>query len=218
MIRPRALIAVAGLALIGLALGLGFLLGERSVQMPAGPGPVDIGFSQDMSTHHSQAIEMADLVASNPDQAVSAMAGRIKAEQLEDLGRMQGFLALWDQPTIPTGPPMSWMDHSTHDTSMPGMTMPARFTGESAMPGLATQAQLARLRTLTGNAQAILFLQLMLRHHEGGIEMSDDAAHHAVLPAVTGLAARMSFDQQQENQILTQLLVACGVDPRIPPG
>ena len=85
------------------------------------------------------------------------------------------------------------------------------------MPGLATQDQLSRLRSLTGSSQAVLFLQLMLCHHQGGSEMSDYATQHAVLPGVRALAARMSFDQLQENQILAQLLIAHGVDPRTPP-
>lgn len=74
------------------------------------------------------------------------------------------------------------------------------------MPGMATQKELQSLRTLQGRDQKVLFLQLMLRHHQGGVTMADDAATHATIPQVRSLAARMSFDQQQENQIISQLL------------
>lgn len=222
MTRTRVLTTVVAIALLCAGIGLGFLAGARSVPAATPPGPVDIGFSQDMSTHHSQAITMTDIVASNPDPAVTAMATRIKTAQLEEIGRMQGFLTLWDQPAIPTGPPMSWMDHKVDDPSMPGMPMTDTATTDAAtldagMPGLATEDQLSRLRSLRGGAQGVLFLQLMLRHHQGGVLMSDYASRHAALPAVRALAARMSFDQQQENQILARLLLAHGVDPAEPP-
>jgi len=213
----RVLLVLSAIALLMIGLGVGYLAGQQSLPTAIQPGPVDIGFSQDMSTHHSQAIEMTDIVAANPDPGVTAMAARIRTTQLEEIGRMQGFLTLWGQSAIPTTSPMAWMNDAHAEHAMNGMPMLGTEMTGAAMPGLATQDQLSRLRSLTGNAQAVLFLQLMLRHHQGGVQMADYAAQHAVLPEVRALAAKMSFDQQQENQMLSQLLQSLGVDPQLPP-
>jgi uncharacterized protein (DUF305 family) len=216
-VRTGILLAAA-VVVTTLGVGLGFHLGQRTVTATAQPGPVDVGFSQDMSTHHAQAILMADIVAPNPDPAVTAVAARIKVAQLEEVGRMQGFLGVWERPALPVDPPMAWMGPATPGHSMRDMSTPGGPGVDSGMPGLATRDQLGRLRTLTGEDQAVLFLRLMLRHHEGGIEMSDYAARYAGMPVVRALAGRMSFDQQQEDQVLRQLLLARGSDPRLPPG
>ena len=88
---------------------------------------------------------------------------------------------------------------------MAGMALP---TGPTYMPGLATQHQLNRLGRLHGHAVDVLFLQLMIRHHEGGIEMARYAAAHARLPAVKALAIRMDFDESQEINTMEALLRA----------
>ena len=82
------------------------------------PGPVDVGFSRDMATHHLQGVEMANLVADHSqDPAVRGLAFDIAATQTNQVGRMQGWLALWGySPTGgdpwpgwgPTWPGMQW--------------------------------------------------------------------------------------------------------------
>ena len=57
------------------------------------------------------------------------------------------------------------------------------------MPGMASTEELSGLRAATGPQLDVLFLQLMLRHHEGGAGMLSYAAEHAELPQVRNLAA-----------------------------
>lgn len=87
-------------------------------------------------------------------------------------------------------------------------------TPTPAMPGMVSQEQLEELRKPDGDRQSVLFPQLMLRHHQGGIAMAEHAAHHAVLPQTQSLAGQMAFDQQHESQALGQLLLQHGIDPR----
>ena len=54
------------------------------------------------------------------------------------------------------------------------------------MPGMATEEELAELRGLTGTAFDVEFLRLMIRHHQGGLEMAEYAAEHADVAAVRG--------------------------------
>ena len=47
------------------------------------------------------------------------------------------------------------------------------------MPGMATEDELANLRALSGTAFDVEFLRLMIRHHQGGLDMAQYAAEHA---------------------------------------
>ena len=170
--------------------------GERhGLGLGAGRTFVDIGFSQDMIVHHEQAVLMAQIARNRTtDPKVAALAAGIEDSQLLDIGALRAYLALWQAPVLPSGPPMTWMaDHA----ATPGM---------SAMPGMATTDEINELRTAKGNALDVLFLQLMLRHHDGGLGMLDDAGQHASIEAVRALANRMAFDQRQESQTLAALL------------
>ena len=112
---------------------------------------------------------------------------------------MQEALTLWGAPPAPTGSLMGWM----------GMTM-APGTG---MPGSASQAQLDQLSELSGKALDVLFLQLMIRHHQSGVEMASYAASHASLAAIRSLANIMVVDQDQEIALMRTLLQLDGATP-----
>lgn len=199
--NPAVAVGAGFLALI-LGVGIGVALesgGDSSATSADAPGPVDIGFSQDMIVHHEQAVVMAQLVRGRTkDPKVAALANGIVDEQLLDIGAMRGYLALWRAPVLPSGPPMTWMapGHEHHTE------------GATAMPGMATTDELNALRTAKGNALDRMFLELMLRHHVGGLLMLSDAGEHAAVPAVRSLAARIAFHQQQETQTLNSLLAA----------
>jgi len=161
---------------------------------------VDIGFSQAMSVHHQQAVSMAHTVLERPGASpeVRALATTIQAAQLGEIGWMGGWLDLWNAPAIPPAAgPMYWM--TTNATYYCGLH-------HTAMPGLATQAQIDRLAAASGRGLDVLFLQLMLRHHEGGIEMALYATRYGHLPQVRALATRIVFDQSQEVTLMTRLL------------
>jgi uncharacterized protein (DUF305 family) len=173
-----AVIAVA-LLVLGGALAVGVGIGRT-------PAPtadsVDAGFARDMSTHHLQAVEMANLVAErSSDREVRQLAFDIAELQQNQSGRMQGWLSLWG--VLPSGGTvMSWMEGTEHaGHSMAGMA-------GGLMPGMATEEELAGLRALSGTEFDVRFLQLMIRHHQGGYDMAAYAAAHADVPAVRSLA------------------------------
>jgi uncharacterized protein (DUF305 family) len=108
------------------------------------------------------------------------------------------------------------------DTSMPGMSMPPITmsglpAGSTAMPGMASPAQLAQLDTLSGKAFDVLFLQLMIRHHEGGIAMAQYAQAHARLAAVRSAAQSMAYQQVEDIGNMRALLTAEGGKELTPP-
>jgi uncharacterized protein (DUF305 family) len=86
------------------------------------------------------------------------------------------------------------------------------------MPGMALPAELERLRTTGGVPFDVLFLQLILRHHQGGLPMARYAAEHAETPQVRNLAQQIAASQGAEAEYLTQLLAQRGAQPLPPPG
>jgi uncharacterized protein (DUF305 family) len=177
---------------------------------------VDVGFAQDMSVHHRQAVLMAGLARDrSTDPAIRLLAFDIETNQLEQIGQMQGWLSLWNAAALPTGRYMTWM---TGADPMPGMAgMAHGATGVATMPGMASPADLDRLRVASGAQFDMLFLQLMLRHHQGGAPMAQYAAQHGEIPQVRNLAEKMVISQGAESDYMTQLLAQRGAQPLPPP-
>jgi uncharacterized protein (DUF305 family) len=204
------LLVVIAVGLLLLGGGLAVVLGIGRAQAPATPtaDSVDAGFARDMSHHHVQAVEMADLAADRShDPAVRLIAFDIASTQNNQVGRMQGWLALWGLP-LSGGTPMSWMGGTM--PGMAGMTMGPAGNADTAMPGMASAAELTQLRSLSGRAFDVQFLRLMIRHHEGGRPMAQYGAAHAAIPAVRLLATTIAETQSAEVQTLTAMLTARG--------
>lgn len=78
--------------------------------------------------------------------------------------------------------------------------------GDIKMAGLASPADLTRLQRATGRDNEVLFLQLMTRHHQGGIEMAAYAVRHTTTTAVHQTAVAMIDEQSQEVVLMAYLL------------
>ncbi|MCW0215258.1 MAG: DUF305 domain-containing protein [Pseudonocardia sp.] len=212
-VRPFVIvIAAVALLLIGATGGL--LIGLPGSSTPATPAAdsVDVGFAQDMSVHHNQAVQMASWERDHTtDPALHQLAFDIESTQGQQIGRMQGWLAMWGAATSPVGGRyMAWMaDDPAGHAGMSSMSS----TGVAQMPGMASEEDLRALRAATGPQLDVLFLQLMLRHHEGGTSMLQYAVDHATVPEVRNLAAQMLTSQGSEAQYMKQLLAQRGASP-----
>jgi uncharacterized protein (DUF305 family) len=190
-------IAVAALVIAG---GAGWLLhgsGRPSSSTAVTANSVDAGFARDMSTHHTQAVTMAGYErdnTSNPELKV--LAFDIETSQEEQVGEMQGWLDSWGLSRQSALPEMGWMGHP--------------LAAGSLMPGMATPGQMTKLESLHGKALDILFLQLMIHHHQGGLPMARYAMMHAKKPYVRYLAGRMYSLQSAELQQMEQTLLQMG--------
>ncbi|SNR91793.1 Uncharacterized conserved protein, DUF305 family [Geodermatophilus saharensis] len=209
--RPRgrglraALLALIAVALVALGGGLAVGLGIGQAPRPTADS-VDAGFSRDMAVHHRQGVEMANLALErSTDPEVRRLAFDISSTQTNQAGQMEGWLSLWGLPRS-GGEHMAWMGggHTGHDTSsMDG----------ALMPGMATEAELADLRSLSGTAFDVEFLRLMIRHHQGGFDMAQYAAQHAAEPAVRTLARSIADTQTAEVTTMVDMLTARGGTP-----
>ena len=188
--RRALLVLLAVLALLAAALG-GYWLGRAA---PAA-GSVDVGFARDMSLHHEQAVRMAALVYDRSDDpAIRSLAFDILTTQQGQIGTMSGWIDAWGLAWTSAGPRMAWMGMPT----------------EGLMPGMATAEQLDALRAADGAAADVLFLQLMIPHHQGGVAMATDAAARADQEPVRLLAASMVEAQSLEVAYMTELLQGKG--------
>lgn len=201
--RPRWLLVVLGVAsaiallAAGAAITLATGLGANT---PPAVDSVDAGFARDMATHHDQAVQMAQTVRDNStDPAVRLLAFDIETGQLAQVGQMRGWLESWGQTGQADVAQMSWMDH----TVAPG----------ELMPGMASTAELAKLKSLRGKAMDVYFLQLMIRHHKGGLPMAQYGAAHAAEPYVRSMASAIVTAQQNEVVTMEQMLRQRGAQP-----
>ncbi len=133
--------------------------GSANVQAGApATGPhnaADVSFATDMIPHHAQALEMAKMA---PTQATSPqvkqLAQMIENEQTPEISAMSGWLKGWNKP-VP-------------DTSTGGMHM-----GGTGMPGMMSDADMAKLGSATGATFDKLFLTQMITHHTGALTMAN---------------------------------------------
>jgi len=218
------------LLLVGATAGLA-LSGRLGDSAPATPdnASVDAGFARDMIVHHDQGVLMAHYAEENTtDPEISVMTYDLGYTQTAQLGQMQGWLALWDLPESGDGTHMGWMGaadsggHGAMDMgSATSSAAAARASGTGAtapartplMPGMATQSEIATLQGLRGVESDIYFLQLMVRHHQGGQPMMQYAAEHATNAVVRNFAQKMADAQDSEVAVMTQMLAARGAVP-----
>ena len=212
------LLAVIAVGLLAAGGGLAVALGIGRTDSPTADS-VDAGFSRDMSRHHLQAVEMANLVLlRTQDAEVRQLAFDISATQTNQVGRMQGWLALWGLP-MSGGEVMSWMsgDTGSGDTGSRDTAamhhMPHDAADGAVMPGMATETELAGLRGLSGTELDVRFLQLMIRHHQGGLEMARYGQAHATQAAVRSLARSIAETQTAETTTMGTMLRARGGTP-----
>jgi uncharacterized protein (DUF305 family) len=213
-------LAAVGLLLIGGTVGL-LLAGSASDSQPAtmtrpAADSVDVGFLRDMTLHHEQGVQMAHIVLGNdPADAVRDIAADIQYQQTAQVGQMGGFLLIWEYPRNSlTAAPMAWMPHD----AMGGMMVdPAGAANGAVMPGMATNAEMAKLQTLRGADADVFFLQLMIWHHQGGTPMMTYAAANAVNPVVRNMAKTMADAQGREVSIMTAMLADTYKQSPLPP-
>jgi uncharacterized protein (DUF305 family) len=149
------------------------------------PNAVDVGFYDDMTVHHFQAINMASVyLRRGSDQVLLMVASEIQFSQIGDIREMQGALQEWERDGTPDVA-MEWM----------GMSVPP-----DAMPGMATEEQLAEIERVRGAKLDEVFTRLMINHHAGGVHMADNAGDRGDL--VRGTAAAIAELQRGEiNEI-----------------
>jgi uncharacterized protein (DUF305 family) len=135
--------------------------GESSRVVPASPpattkyADADVKFMQGMIGHHAQALEMTALLPSRTaHEEMKLLAKRIEVSQTDEIKMMQRWLEArgLEAPSV----------HAHH------------AAGATLMPGMLTPDEMSRLADAKGAAFDRLFLELMIKHHEGALIMVKD--------------------------------------------
>ena len=219
MIQPVTPFFLRALVLVTATLLLSPVAAEVPILQPGAPGeapralsadeatqiattshsPDDAQFMRDMIPHHQQALEMAALVAgrtNNPE--LIDVAGRIDAAQGDEIAFMEGWLRERGEPV-----PRPDDHHAMHTSHQ--------------MAGMATPEQMAQLAAANGVAFDRLFLQLMIRHHEGAVKMVEHLLEQpgsAYDPTLFEFTSEITNSQTAEIERMNLLLVGLSGDPR----
>lgn len=142
------------------------------------------------------------------DRQLHTIATDMTRTQQAQIGMMQGWLMEWELPSRGTEQPMAWMAGSGHDHGGGAGEVPER------MPGLATDEELEELDGAEGEEAEIIFLELMIDHHIGGIEMAEAEVELGGEDIVVDLAQGMADAQQTEVDLMEGMLEDRGVEPQ----
>ncbi|WP_445168056.1 DUF305 domain-containing protein [Mycolicibacterium sp. Dal123E01] len=144
----------------------------------------DIMFAQMMIPHHEQAVALAALApqhTTNP--ALLTLATTISAEQQPEIQAMKALLLQWEAD--PNGMP----DHGGH-----------------GMQGMVDDATMTKLGTVNGPAFDTLWLQSMIGHHQGAIDMANTEIAKGQSADMISMAKSMVSAQQAEINQMKQML------------
>ena len=154
----------------------------------------DVNFMQGMIIHHNQAIVMSNLVDGRTNSpAIIDLARRIKVSQDDEINFMENWLKERDE-----------MTHSHHHA-------------HHSMKGMASEEQLEKLAASLGNSFDQLFLELMVAHHDGAIEMVSELSKFrgaAYDPVMNEFVSDLVNDQAVEIERMNILLTEISADPR----
>ncbi|WP_051823106.1 DUF305 domain-containing protein [Streptomyces sp. NRRL S-1448] len=166
----------------------------------------DVTFAREMIPHHRQAVAMADLAATRAGSAdVKALAATIKKAQDPEITTMSGWLKSWGEK-VPQDQDMAGMHGGTHGMEgtdgMAGMD----HGGAKAMPGMMSAQEMATMKNATGKAFDAQFLKLMVKHHQGAVEMAGTERKQGAYGPAKKLAGDIITAQNAEIARMRKLL------------
>ena len=189
-LRLAALLTVTVLALASCGSGDNAASGN-------GHNAADVAFAGDMIQHHAGALQMVDMTMGRDlDPEVAKLADDIRAAQTPEIEQMTEWLERWDEEV-----PATVRDHANaHGGMGNGMDM------GSNMPGMATPAELEALEKADGDRFQDTWLQMMIAHHEGALQMAGTELANGEYQPALEMATRIKRSQQAEIDQMKQML------------
>lgn len=167
-------------------------MSHSASDMPGSAAPMDTAahnaedtmFVQGMIPHHSQAVEMSDIILGKQDidPRVTALATKIKAEQAPEISTMTGWLSAWNEPS--------------------------EMAAGHSMTGMMSGEELDKLKAAQGSDAARLFLTQMIAHHEGAVAMAKTQMAEGQNADALALGKNIASSQEAEIQEMQSLLGA----------
>lgn len=151
----------------------------------------DVAFATEMVQHHAEGLAMVDLTRGRElSPETSALAEQILASQAPEIEQMTRWLTEWGEEV-----PETIRDHANAGHGEHG-------GGESghAMPGM------EELEAAQGEEFERLWLESMIEHHEGAVEMAVEEQEDGVFGPAVELAESIETTQQAEIEEMEGLL------------
>lgn len=158
-------------------------------EVDAAHNDADTMFAQMMIVHHEGAVEMADLAVEKAgSEEVRTLAEGISAAQGPEIEQMTSWLEAWGEDAATAGG-TGHMEHGGMD-----------------MEGMSQEEAMGELEGLSGADFDRRFLELMIAHHQGAVEMSETELSDGENPQALELAQKIIDDQEAEIAEMEQML------------
>jgi uncharacterized protein (DUF305 family) len=155
------------------------------------PTATDVRFMQGMISHHAQALAMTALLPSRTARGeMRLMARRIELSQADEIAAMRRWLEVHGE-TVP-----DVQTHHAHDGAL--------------MPGMLTSEEMGRLEAATGAQFDRLFLEFMIKHHDGALVMVSElfsTPGAGEEPDIFAFASDVDADQRIEIDRMSAMLL-----------
>lgn len=191
-----------GLALTLTACGTDETANDTSTQVSdTDHNDADVAFATDMIQHHAQALSMVDLTVDRTlDPEVQELADDIRAAQGPEIESMSDWLQEWDEQI-----PETMRDHSNagHDMEGMGDSMDGL---DSDMPGMMSGDDFDELENAPDSEFQTMWLEMMVEHHEGAVEMAQEEQDNGQYKPAVDLAGAVVKTQTAEIDTMKTLL------------
>ena len=206
--RTRALAAVAlGVALAGglTACGDDTEPATKAEVSTTEHNDADVTFATNMIQHHAQALSMVDLTLNRSlDPGVPTLAEDVRAAQAPQIETMADWLTTWGEKV-----PETMRDHANAGHGMGDLsdTMEGMDHGDGhEMPGMMTAEDIDALENASDAEFQDMWLQMMVEHHEGAVEMAETEQEDGRFKDAVDLAGQIVEAQEQEIDTMADLL------------
>lgn len=193
------------------------------------PVAADYCYAQMMMPHHAQAVEMSEILLAKPDisERSRAFASFVAQDQAREITATQDWIEAWrDALREAPASAIEANDASAHGHSHGGADAaaataepiedidrlvdcgdagdPGRF---ATMAGMLTADQLESLRVAQGLDAEVLFLELMIPHHDGALEMSREQVMQGRNVFLVQMAKHILNEQKREIDAMRTMIV-----------
>jgi uncharacterized protein (DUF305 family) len=205
--RARRTPRLVGALTLGLALTLSACGSDESAADTSAEvsetehNDADVAFATDMIQHHAQALSMVDLTVERTlDPEVQELAQDIRDAQGPEIEQMADWLQEWDEEV-----PATMRDHSNagHDMGGMGDSMDGLA---SDMPGMMSGEDFDELENASDAGFQDMWLEMMVEHHEGAVEMAQEQQENGQYKPAVDLAGDVVDTQTAEIEKMKSLL------------
>lgn len=155
----------------------------------------DVDFATEMIQHHAQALSMVDMIeAKEVSPALKALAEQIRMAQGPEIEILVDWLQDWSQP-IPETTRDHANAHGDGDMEM-----------DADMPGMMSADDMQALQSAQGEEFEQMWLEMMIEHHEGAVEMAVMEKEYGEFAGAIGLADTIITAQRTEIDEMKSML------------